>query len=327
MSATTDKAAVEGSATAEAKPTEAAAPAPAKAAAEPEPAPEESGEAEDDQTNLIINYLPQYVTEAKLREMFGRFGELEHVKLMLDKETQASMGYGFVKYTKPEPAAAAIAAMNGHQMDQKKLRVSYSHPRTEANVYVGNLLPSVTKEQLEELFKRYGTILECKILMDHDTGVSKGCGFVKFENVNHAKDAIAGFSGANIPEYCQRPLTVKFARKHEKPHRPHYTMPHPPVQRYHPNPRPTAPTEYTGFCLFIYNLPNTTTNDDLRSMFERFGQITSANVKLDYNGACRGFGFVNFAKKEEAEDAITNMNGFVYKNKALKVSFKEDKRQ
>jgi len=302
-----------------------------KKAAEPEKVTEEEGAAEavdeeEEQTNLIVNYLPQYVSEDKLREMFAKFGELEHVKLMLDKVTHASMGYGFVKYTKPEAAAAAIDAMNGHQMDQKKLRVSYSHPRTEANVYVGNLKPSVTKEQLEELFRRYGPVVECKILVDHETGVSKGCGFVKFENVNHAKDAIAGYSGASLPDYCQRPLTVKFARKHEKPHHNHYAMQHQP-QRYHANPRPSQPTEYTGYCLFIYDLPASTTNDDIRTIFSRFGPITSANAKLDYNGNCRGFGFVNFANKEDAEKAVLEMNGHVYKNRPLKVSFKEDKRQ
>jgi len=310
---------VAAAAAAEAKPAE---PAPAAAAAAE--VPEEVGETEDDQTNLIINYLPQYVTEARLREMFGKFGEVEHVKLMLDKVTGASMGYGFVKYAKPESAAEAISAMNGFQMDQKKLRVSYSHPRTEANVYVGNLKPSVTKEQLEKLFQRYGSIIECKILMDHESGVSKGCGFVKFENVNDAKDAIAGCSGADLPEYSQRPLTVKFARKHEKPHHPHYPMQH---HRFNPNPRPSQPAEYTGYCLFIYNLPQNTTNDDLRTAFGRYGTITSANVKLDYNGTCRGFGFVNFEKKEDAEKAIEGMNNMIYKNRTLKVSFKEDKRQ
>jgi len=312
--------------TAEAKPAESAEPAPAKEAAAAESAASAGVDEEEDQTNLIVNYLPQYVTETKLREMFGKFGELEHVKLMLDKVTQMSMGYGFVKYAKAESAAAAIAAMNGQQLDTKKLRVGYSHPRTEANVYVGNLKPSVTKEQLEELFKRYGPIVECKILFDHETGVSKGCGFVKFENVNDAKDAIAGHSGADLPDYSLRPLTVKFARKHDKAHHGHFNggMQRQPDTRFRPAPRP-GPSEYTGYCLFIYNLPPDTTNDTLRSLFSRFGPITSANAIIDFNGSCRGFGFVNFAKIEDAQNAIKDMNGYIVKNRALKVSFKDEK--
>jgi len=314
-----------------AEPAEKAA-VPAEKAAEPEVPAEE----EEDQTNLIVNYLPQYVSEEKLKEMFGKFGELEHVKLMLDKQTQTSMGYGFVKYVKPEAAAAAINAMNGFQMDTKKLRVSYSHPRSEANVYIGNLKPSVTKEQLEELFKRFGTVVECKILMDHESGQSKGCGFVKFENVNHAKDAINGLSGMNLPELCLRPLTVKFARKHEKTHHTHYGggMQHQPAPRFRGGagasaaaaaPRSSAPVEYSGFCLFVYNLPPETNNDTLRTLFHRFGNITSANVMVDYSGSCRGFGFVNFEKKEEADKAISEMNGFIMKNRSLVVSYKSDK--
>lgn len=304
-----------------------------------EPVPEKVDDAadvvdeeEEEQTNLIVNYLPQHVSEEKLRQLFEPFGELVHVKLMLDKVTQSSMGYGFVKFAKPESAAKAIEAMNGRQMDQKKLRVGYSHPRTEANVYVGNLKPSVTKEQLEELFKRYGPIIECKILVDHETGASKGCGFVKFENVNHAKDAIAGSSGAELPDYSLRPLTVKFARKHDKAHHGHYGggMQRQPAPRFRPAPSGasrTTPSEFTGYCLFVYNLPPETTNDSLRGLFQRFGTITSANAMLDYNGSCRGFGFVNFSTLEEAQEAIKAMNGYVVKNRSLKVSFKNEKRR
>jgi len=280
---------------------------------------------EEDQTNLIVNYLPQHVSEERLREMFSKFGELEHVKLMLDKGTRQSMGYGFVKYVKPESAAAAIDALNGYQMDNKKLRVGYSHPRSEANVYVGNLKPDVSKEKLEELFARFGPVIECKILMDQETGQSKGCGFVKFENVNHAKDAINGLSGMLIEDLCLRPLTVKFARKHEKPHHTHYQRQ--PAPRFRPAPRaaPSEPVEYSGFCLFVYNLPKDVNNDTLRKLFAEFGNITHANVMLDFNGSCRGFGFVNFEKKEDAQKAITGRNGFVYKNNPLSVSFKSDK--
>jgi len=312
---------------------------PEKAAEVVEKTEEEVAAAADDeeeQTNLIVNYLPQYVTEAKLKDMFSQFGELEHVKLMLDRNTQSSMGYGFVKYVKAESAAAAIKAMNGYQMDAKKLRVGYSHPRSEANVYVGNLKPTTTKEELEKLFGRFGPIIECKILVDHETGQSKGCGFVKFENVSNAKDAINGLSGMELSEIGLRPLTVKFARKHEKPHHAHYGGG---MQRQGGAPRfraggagaggapRHAPVDYTGFCLFVYNLPRDTNDAALRSLFNRFGNITSANVMLDYSGACRGFGFVNFEKKEDAQKAINEMNGFIHKNNKLVVSFKSDKRQ
>jgi len=302
----------------------------------------EEADEEDEQSNLIVNYLPQHVTEEKLKEMFAKYGELEHVKLMLDKVTQTSMGYGFVKYVKAESAAAAIAALNGFQMDSKKLRVSYSHPRSEANVYVGNLKPSVSKEDLEKLFSRFGSVVECKILVDHESGLSKGCGFVKFENVSNARDAINGLSGMAEDEYCLRPLTVKFARKHEKTHHNnHYgEMQRQPVQRMRSNNGSSysssssssgaarhAAVEYSGYCLFVYNLPRDYNDGALRSLFSSFGPISNANVMVDYTGACKGFGFVNFDKKEDAEKAVKEMNGRVVKNNPLSVSFKTDKRR
>jgi len=295
----------------------------------------EEADEEDEQSNLIVNYLPQHVTEEKLKEMFAKYGELEHVKLMLDKVTQTSMGYGFVKYVKAESAAAAIAALNGFQMDSKKLRVSYSHPRSEANVYVGNLKPSVSKEDLEKLFSRFGSVVECKILVDHESGLSKGCGFVKFENVSNARDAINGLSGMSEDEYCLRPLTVKFARKHEKPHHNHYDKPAPRMRSSYSSSSSSgaggaarhAPVEYSGFCLFVYNLPRDYNDGALRSLFSSFGPISSANVMVDYSGACKGFGFVNFDKEEDAQKAVKEMNGRVVKNNPLSVSFKTDKRR
>ena len=62
--------------------------------------------------------------------------------------------------------------------------------------------------------------------------------------------------------------------------------------------------------LFVGNLSFSTTNDSLRSAFEEFGEVTSANVITDREtGRSRGFGFVEMASQEAANNAIEELDG------------------
>ena len=62
--------------------------------------------------------------------------------------------------------------------------------------------------------------------------------------------------------------------------------------------------------IYVGNLPNQATEDDLRKAFEAFGQVESANIIKDkFTGESRGFGFVQMASKDEAQKAIEQMNG------------------
>lgn len=62
--------------------------------------------------------------------------------------------------------------------------------------------------------------------------------------------------------------------------------------------------------IFVGNLSPKTTDDDLRQAFEAFGQVDTANVIKDkFSGESRGFGFVEMPSKDEAQNAIDQMNG------------------
>jgi RNA recognition motif-containing protein len=62
--------------------------------------------------------------------------------------------------------------------------------------------------------------------------------------------------------------------------------------------------------IFVGNLSFSTTNDTLRSAFESFGEVTSANVITDRDtGRSRGFGFVEMASAEAANTAIEELDG------------------
>jgi RNA recognition motif. (a.k.a. RRM, RBD, or RNP domain) len=80
-------------------------------------------------------------------------------------------------------------------------------------LYVGNLAYSVRDESLQEAFAQFGTVTSAKVMMDRDSGRSKGFGFVEMSNDAEAQAAINGMNGQALDG---RPLVVNVARPREE---------------------------------------------------------------------------------------------------------------
>ena len=79
-------------------------------------------------------------------------------------------------------------------------------------LYVGNLPYSVRDGDLEQSFGQFGAVTSAKVMMERDTGRSKGFGFVEMANSQEAEAAIRGLHGHNV---AGRDLTVNIARPME----------------------------------------------------------------------------------------------------------------
>ena len=79
-------------------------------------------------------------------------------------------------------------------------------------LYVGNLAYSVRDNNLEEAFSAFGNVNSAKVMMERDTGRSKGFGFVEMGSAEEAEAAIQGLNGQNLDG---RALTVNVARPME----------------------------------------------------------------------------------------------------------------
>src|SRR5688572_11821334 len=79
-------------------------------------------------------------------------------------------------------------------------------------LYVGNLSYDVTDSALEQMFAAHGTVQSAQVIMDRDTGRSKGFGFVEMSNDQEAQAAIAALSGQMVGG---RSLTVNEAKPRE----------------------------------------------------------------------------------------------------------------
>jgi ELAV/HuD family splicing factor len=135
---------------------------------------DESNLSDKTRTNLIINYLPQTMTQDEIKDLFGSIGTIESCKLVRYKTTGQSLVYGFVNFIRTEDAEKAVKTMNGLRLQNKTIKVSFARPSSESikfsNLYISNLPRSMTQQELESLFADFGSIISSKILSNPKAG-------------------------------------------------------------------------------------------------------------------------------------------------------------
>ena len=81
--------------------------------------------------NIYVGNLPWDLSEEDLREAFAAFGEVETAKIVQDKFSGKSRGFGFVEMPNKEEGTAAISGMNEKDLKGRALKVNEAKPRTE----------------------------------------------------------------------------------------------------------------------------------------------------------------------------------------------------
>ncbi|KAL5279492.1 exc-7.2 family protein [Megaselia abdita] len=316
---------------------------------------------DDSRTNLIVNYLPQSMTQEEIRSLFSSMGDVESCKLIRDKFTGQSLGYGFVNYHRQEDAEKAIASLNGLRLQNKTIKVSIARPSSEqikgANLYVSGLQKNMAQSDLESIFSPYGKIITSRILSDNVSDGSKdmGVGFIRFDTRQEAERAIKELNGT-IPKNATDPITVKFANNPSSAAKalgaltayitPSSSRARFPAAatalhtsgagRFGYNPMandlltnaiiPGNTMSGSGWCIFVYNLAPETEDNVLWQLFGPFGAVQSVKVIRDLQtNKCKGFGFVTMTNYEESLVAIQSLNGYTLGNRVLQVSFKTNK--
>uniref|UniRef100_A0A8C5QF19 ELAV like RNA binding protein 3 n=1 Tax=Leptobrachium leishanense TaxID=445787 RepID=A0A8C5QF19_9ANUR len=295
-----------------------------------------NGAADDSKTNLIVNYLPQNMTQEEFKSLFGSIGDIESCKLVRDKITGQSLGYGFVNYVDPNDADKAINTLNGLKLQTKTIKV-----RMKSLLHVLAVL----------LFYFFRNVFcwFCPLPLFLFLGVSRGVGFIRFDKRIEAEEAIKGLNGQK-PLGASEPITVKFANNpsqktgqallthlYQTTAR-RYTGPlHHQTQRFRFSPITidsvtnlagvslTGPTT-AGWCIFVYNLSPEADESVLWQLFGPFGAVTNVKVIRDFTtNKCKGFGFVTMTNYDEAAMAIASLNGYRLGDRVLQVSFKTSK--
>ncbi|KAH0853146.1 hypothetical protein HID58_090719 [Brassica napus] len=248
-------------------------------------------------TSLYVGDLHANVTDAQLFEAFSQMGQVVTVRVCRDLATRRSLGYGYVNFATPQDAARAIQEMNYIPLNGKPVRVMYSHRdpsvrRSGAgNIFIKNLDKSIDHKALHDTFSAFGNIISCKVAVD-SSGQSKGYGFVQYETEESAQKAMAQLNGMLLND--KQVYVGPFLRRQERD-------------------STANVTKFTN--VYVKNLAESTTDDDLKNTFGEFGNITSAVVMKDGDGKSKGFGFVNFDNADDAAKAVEALNGKTFNDK------------
>jgi RNA recognition motif-containing protein len=82
-------------------------------------------------TKLFVGSLSYNTTDASLEEFFAAFGKVTSAKVIMDRDTNRSKGFGFVEMESDEEAKAAIAGLDGKELDGRPIAVNEARPRED----------------------------------------------------------------------------------------------------------------------------------------------------------------------------------------------------
>lgn len=159
------------------------------------------------------------------------------------------------------------------------------------NVFIKNLDAFIDNKALYELFAAYGNVLSCKVATD-GKGQLKGFGYVQFEKEGDAQTAIKSLNGMLLNG--KQIYVAQHVRR---------------LERLQENASP----KFTN--VYVKDLCEATTDEDLENFFGTYGAISSAVVMKDQDGKSRCFGFVNFQSTEAAAAAVEQLNGTTHDGK------------
>ncbi|XP_052110435.1 uncharacterized protein LOC107467320 isoform X4 [Arachis duranensis] len=169
--------------------------------------------------------------------------------------------------------------------------------RDQRTVFAYQISLKADERDVYEFFSRAGKVRDVRLIMDRNSRRSKGVGYIEFYDVMSVPMAIA-LSGQFL---LGQPVMVKPSEAEKNLVQSTTSVATGPAGVIGP---------YSGGArrLYVGNLHFNMTETDLRTVFEAFGQVELVQLPLDESGNCKGFGFVQFARLEDARNA-QSLNG------------------
>ncbi|KAL6553404.1 Polyadenylate-binding protein rbp45 [Orobanche gracilis] len=296
--------------------------APSPSAASTAPA----GGGVDEVRTLWIGDLQYYMDENYLTNCFYNTGELVSAKVIRNKQTGQAEGYGFLEFRTRAAAESILQSYNGSMMpsSEQTFRMNWASlgagdKRTdntpEHTVFVGDLAGDVTDYVLQETFKAvYQSVKGAKVVTDRATGRSKGYGFVKFGDEREQQRAMTEMNGV----LCStRPMRIGPAANKKPMTTPTQSQTEiiilTPYQNSQGGQGEGDPSNTT---IFVGGLDPSVTDDYLKQIFSQYGELV--HVKIPVGKRC---GFVQFADRSCAEQALLNLNGTMLGGQNIRLSW------
>ena len=157
-------------------------------------------------TRLFVGGLPREIGTEELRELFKTHGEMTDCIVLTD-DAGVNRGFGFVTYAAKAMADAAVAALDGHRINGRRIGVrdadddkKKDRKRKEPQglkIYIGNLPFTATAEQLQSMVAEHATVNEV-ILATGPGGKPKGFGFVFIAETDKGETVVKALNKTEV---------------------------------------------------------------------------------------------------------------------------------
>lgn len=266
---------------------------------------------------IWVGDLHNWMDEDYLRNCFASTGEVASIKVVRNKQTGFSEGYGFVEFF--SHAAAEKVLQNYVSMFMPNTRQTFrlnwatfsmgekrSNNGSDLSIFVGDLAADVTDTLLHDTFaNKYPSVKAAKVVIDINTGRSKGYGFVRFGDDNERTQAMTEMNGT----YCStRPMRIGAATPRKS-----FAYQQ---GGYMSNGGSQNDGDSNNTTIFVGGLDPTVSDEDLRQPFTEYGEILSVKIPIG-----KGCGFVQFANRNDAEEALQKLNGTAIGKQTVRLSW------
>ncbi|KAJ7966652.1 Polyadenylate-binding protein [Quillaja saponaria] len=270
---------------------------------------------------IWVGDLLHWMDESYLHSCFASTGEIASIKVIRNKQTGLSEGYGFVEFYSHVVAENVLQNYASILMPraEQPFRLNWATFSTgdkrsdsvpDLSIFVGDLAADVTDSMLHETFaSKYPSVKATKVVFDANSGRSKGYGFVRFGDDNERSQAMNEMNGV----YCSsRPMRIGAAtpRKSSGYQQGGYVSNGMSGQGFEPD------ADSTNTTIFVGGLDPNATDEDLRQPFSQYGEIVSVKIPIG-----KGCGFVQFANRNNAEEALQKLNGTVIGKQTVRLSW------
>ncbi|KAK4743511.1 hypothetical protein SAY87_001512 [Trapa incisa] len=249
-------------------------------------------------SEVFIGGLPRDILEEDLRDLCEPSGEIFEVRLIKDKGTGESKGYAFVAFNGQEEAQKAIEELHNKEYKGKTLRCSLSESKNR--LFIGNVPKSMKDDEFRNAIEGVGPGVETIELIKDPQNPSRnrGFAFVLYYNNACADYSRQKMSSANFKLDGNTP-TVTWAD-------PKITPDH------------SAASQVKA--LYVKNIPENTTIEQLKELFQRHGEVVKVVMPPSKSGSNkRDFGFVHFAERASALKAVKDTEKYEIDGHMLEV--------
>ena len=264
--------------------------------------------------NIFVKGIPPDVKPREIFELFNKYGEIISIKICEDEDGNL-LGYGYINYYSLDSAENAIKELNKKNIWGSVLEIEHFQKKNERlqsnlgnnSIYIKNIPDKINESEIKDLFKKFGEITWSKVLSDNSGRKFAIIVFSSSESASKAKEEM------NDKKLDNNEIGLYVDLLQKKSERKRFLISKIGDINNKLN------QEFKNCNLYIKNLPYDLTDEKLREIFSKYGEIKSVKIskftlvtkikdELKEIEQSRGFGYVCYTNPESATKAIEDLN-------------------